>query len=597
MPASATVRAELAAVLLNSGRYAEAAREYQRLVEIDGHNVGYRLGLARALAWDRRYREAEAHLRVLGAQRPGNAAVDTLLRSVRSNITPSAREAESWLAERPSHSPYRLALARALVREGRAQLALGHYHVLLADGATVDVLRETAEAHTEAGDPAGGIAVVERHLARAPWDADIRRTLALLLAADAQFAAALAHNDTLQSSAHGPDVLIDRARIEIMRGDLPAAEDNLRSSLLSAPTAEAYLILGDVHRWQREFADARIAYDGARVMNPGDRAVAAAFAQLARDERPAPVGVPAPNEETGWRVHGAALHDNAGIDYVRLGARRGVDLPHGLTTSVGVEYRTLHETTPSEEIASHGFAADVALAGTATYGSLLGSIGGHAGVVHHIGEDVMTMGGLVLRGGYQAWITALEIATGPAYPTLLTGASLVSSAGDEPLRERRLTLSAGGPIGPADAAITWHGADISDGNRRSSINLSARYPLARNFSALYAGSSISYAERSQLYWDPDEYLSSGAGIGYTNRSRRGFSFAAYALLGLARTEGSPFLRAPIEQDDATSTQLQLNLASELAYRHDRWDVVAAFGFGRVSRYERSDAAITVRVVP
>ncbi|MGH7466219.1 MAG: tetratricopeptide repeat protein, partial [Longimicrobiales bacterium] len=362
--------------------------------------------------------------------------------------------------------------------------------------------------------------------------------LTMLLAADGQFTAALAQNDTLLTMARGPDVLIDRARINIMRGDLPAAEDDLRSSLQIAPTPEAYLILGDVHRWQWEFADARAAYEGARTMNPGDRAVAAAFAQLERDERPAPVGVPAPDEESGWRVHTAALHDNAGIDYVRLGARRGVGLPYGFTASAGVEYRTLHEMTPSEELASHGFAADVALARTATHGSLLGSFGGHAGVVYHLGEDVMTMGGLVLRGGYQAWIAALEIATGPAYPTLLTAASLVSSvAGDGPLRERRLTLSAGGPVGPADAAITWQSADISDGNRRASINLSARYPLAPNFAAVYAGSSISYAERSQLYWDPDGYLSSAAGIGYTNRSLRGFSFAAQALFGLARGEG------------------------------------------------------------
>jgi hypothetical protein len=294
----------------------------------------------------------------------------------------------------------------------------------------------------------------------------------------------------------------------------------------------------------------------------------------------------------------ALLHDNAGIDYMRLGARRGYGLRSGFTGSAGVEYRALRERTSSEELASHGFAADVALARSAMHGSLLGSIGGRAGVVYHIGEAIMTTGALVLHGGYQAWIAALEVATGPAYPTLLTAASLTpADAALEPLRERRVTLSAGGPVGLADAAITWHSAAISDGNRRSSLNLAARYPLARHFSAVYSGTSISYAERSQLYWDPDGYLSSAVGIDYANRRSRGVSFAAQVLLGLARAEDSPFLRAPSGQDAETGTRLQLNLASEVAYRRHRWDVVAAYGFGRVSRYQRSDATLTVRVVP
>jgi predicted Zn-dependent protease len=53
------VRAELAALLLQSGRYDDAAREYRALVARDTANTAYRLGLVRALAWGDHPREAE----------------------------------------------------------------------------------------------------------------------------------------------------------------------------------------------------------------------------------------------------------------------------------------------------------------------------------------------------------------------------------------------------------------------------------------------------------------------------------------------------------------------------------------------------------
>jgi tetratricopeptide (TPR) repeat protein len=558
VPASAAVRAELAAVLLNSKRYAEAAREYGRLVDGDRRNFGYRLGLARALAWSERHREAETHLRVLAEQWPRDATVDALLRSVRAGMTPSVREAESWLAEQPGYAPYRLALARALVREGQSARALAHYRTLLDAHPTADLLRETA---------------------------DVRLSL----------------------------------------GDVAAAETDLRRSIAISPTPEALLLLGDLRRWQGSFVEAREAYERARSLRPADRALTAAFAQLARDERPAPVAVSVPGEEAGTGIQLSAVRDNAGIDYTRVGVRRGFELRAGFTGSAGLEYRELREAIPGDEIASSGFAADAAVARSVVHGALYGSIGVRAGVVHHFGEEVMTAAGVAVRGAYQAWVVAFDAATGPAYPTLLTAASLMpprlerrdqrgrqdrdddrdderdderdrADLAIEPLRERRLTLSAGGPIGPADAAITWQRADISDGNRRSALTLSARYPLTRGFSAVYAGSSIAYAERSPLYWDPDGFLSSAAGLAYTQRRMLGLSFGARFLLGLARADESPFLRSPIGELEATRTQVQLNLDSELSYRRGRWEVAAAYAFGRVGPYQRNDATVTVRVL-
>jgi hypothetical protein len=42
---------------------------------------------------------------------------------------------------------------------------------------------------------------------------------------------------------------------------------------------------------------------------------------------------------------------------------------------------------------------------------------------------------------------------------------------------------------------------------------------------------------------------------------------------------------------------QFAVGAHVGYRRERWDVAAAIGFGRVSLYERTDAAITVRFVP
>ena len=50
-PNGSAVRAELATVLLQSGRYDEAAREFRVLLAADPNNFEYRLGLAHALAW------------------------------------------------------------------------------------------------------------------------------------------------------------------------------------------------------------------------------------------------------------------------------------------------------------------------------------------------------------------------------------------------------------------------------------------------------------------------------------------------------------------------------------------------------------------
>src|SRR5580765_6722554 len=74
--ASASVRAELATVLLQSGRYDEAAREFRTLLTRDPSSFEYRLGLAHALAWGNHPLEAEREVVQLLAKRPGYPSLD-----------------------------------------------------------------------------------------------------------------------------------------------------------------------------------------------------------------------------------------------------------------------------------------------------------------------------------------------------------------------------------------------------------------------------------------------------------------------------------------------------------------------------------------
>lgn len=526
---SRTARVELASLLLNSGRYGEAAHEYAYLLNLYGDNYRYRLGLAKALAWDGRYRQAEHHLRVLSSIRPGDPEVAPLLRSVRTNLRPSVAEARRWVGERPGHVPYRLALARALASAGRLDEALREYGRVVA------------------------------------------RT-------------------------RGAQPLVERARLHIRRRDLDAAERDLRRALRIESSAAAWIALGDLQRRRGDLAAARRAYRSARSEEPGSLAVRAAFAQLARDERPPPVSLTVPGQERGWVLSVMGIRDNTRIGYTRIGARRGFSPGGVFTGSVGLELRDLREEAADERLVSTGVAGDVGLAVSGVRGDLFGAIGGRVGGVRH-GGSTMARAEAGLRAGYRTWVAGFEIATGPAYPVLLTGASLFRPERRlDPLLQERRMLSAGGPIGPADVAIVWERAEISDGNVRSSFTLSTRYPLTRRLSVTYAGNGISFTGRSSRYWDPENYLAHALGVEVANRRVRGLSYAGRAHAGVARSEDSPFVRAPVERE-GRSTFLQLDLGGQLGYRGEGWELAATYGFGMVSDYRRHDGSVLLRIRP
>ena len=554
-PVDATqVRVELAAVLLQSRRYDEAAREYGAILARQPNNFAARLGLARALAWSERFREAETELRVLRGQRPRDRDVLTLLRSTRENLEPRSVEAGMWLAEEPNYQPYRVILARALMREGKPREAIGHYEWLLSLN---------------------------------PHNILARHGLATALAEAREYPAALARYDTLISRNATADFLRERAHVHLAMRNLRAAEADALASLKTKPNVGAYLLLGDLHRWRGEYAEARRAYDYARMLGPEAPPVAAASAELARDQRPIPAFIPSDIHAAGWHLRSATLSDNLGVTYATIGARREVELALGVTGSVDGELRHFLEQSAAPQTNFTGFAFTAGLGREFVRGPWLTRVQGRAGMVQHASKSMFN-GEINGAAWYGPWGFFLELARRPAYPTLLTASSIVSPDIGAPLTETSVNAALGGPLGALDVAFSVQRAAISDDNERSSVQLALSYPLTRNLALLGTGSGVWYADRSDLYWDPESYVAGTGGLELSVRKPLGFSFGARALAGPARSI----------EDEQVHTSLQVTGGVGIGYRTLQRDVGIAinYGTGRASEYQRLEANMYVALL-
>jgi len=222
---STSVRAELASVLMQSKRYAEAEREYRALLAGDPSNFNYRLGLARALAWGDRPREAERELRTLQRQRPQDGSIETLLRSVREAMTPTSFEARAWVMEVPAYAPYRVALARAYTNERQGRLAAAQFDTILTRGGigqlpSAQMLRrEQAHAYVIGGDLSNGAARLRDLLRITPADTSARHELAFVLVDGGWLGEARAQYDTLLASTPSATLFVERARVRIEMAD------------------------------------------------------------------------------------------------------------------------------------------------------------------------------------------------------------------------------------------------------------------------------------------------------------------------------------------------------------------------------------------
>lgn len=591
-------RGELAGVLLNSSRYDSAATEFRSLLLLRPENRRYRLGLARALLWGERPRDAEAVLRPLFASAPDDTVV-ALLHAARTAYDPTSDEASRWLLEEPAYLPYRVALARALAGEGRAREAAAQFDLVLAADSSLPILREAAGIHGTIGDSVGAARLYARALALAPGDDSLRLDYAKALAWAGDDDRAIEQYGVLIDHRPTAKLLLVRGQLYVWRGDYDHGTADLRRSIALAPSYDALVLLGDVARWEGRFDESRALYQRALAIAPNDPRVMVALADLRRLETlyVASIG----GAEEGWTTTGTYVEDNTGFLFLAGGVSAGVSIDSRTVVGIGLEQRRIAQRSfRSRTRYVDGFAADARARrqlGSHLAVSVNGGLARHA-LVHDI-----PYGGLALDWSSGRLSASFSVGSGPVYGSLMSFATLAPSiaapnASGGPIVGRTATANVSVPLGAGSLTLTGERLELSDGNARSSVSAAVRVPLAGNVAAIYDGTVLGYARQSDLYWDPHRYTSQAVGLEVTGQPTRGLSVAVRALPGIAQSE-EPITTAPGGAPTFISSKqvFQLSTSGELQYHTSRWDATAAAGYGRgrEGNYQSLSGSFHVRV--
>ena len=594
------IRREYAASLLWGDRYDAAAREFAALVARDSSRTDSRLGLAQALAWGGRSRDAERELRWLAQRLPADTGITSLLRGARAGFEPGAEEARAWVAADPGYTPYRLAFARALVREGRfAEAGAAYDSVLAAGDPAAALLAEAAAARGAAGDSLGATRLLARAVLREPADTSLRRRWAEALAWSGDRVAAIAQYGELLKAGERADLLLARGRLHAWSGAFgPAARDLARSAELQ-PTADAFSLLGDVERWRGRHAAARRAYDRALALRPGDPVVLASLDDLEREERLLAVGTV--GQETGWAARAGFSEDNTGFLFLSAGLTRGFALGRSTVLTASLEQRRVSQRSVREpERYVYGIALGAGASqwiGRALHASV------QAGIVRHgVGRDV-GYGSLAVTATLPRGASATaQVGTGPLYGPLM---SLEALAGwrtleferGRPLTGRTASLAVTVPVSRASVTAAVEELQLADGNRRRGVTATVRMPLGNGFSALYSGGTLGYSGRSDTYWDPVRYTSHSAGVEYAWSNERGVRLAARVLPGVGRTTEAIVAPGGGTARLAPVSAPQLSTSGEASLRRGRWDlgVTGGYGRGREGSYQQLQGSVRVKL--
>jgi tetratricopeptide (TPR) repeat protein len=589
---SRRIRAEYASVLLQSKKYDEAIVEYRRLVSAEPNRFEYRMGLARALAWSKQHRAAENELSRLRAQQPGHAEVAQLTRTVRAALDPSSAEARSWVTHDPRHLPYRIQLARAYAREGKARQAAAEFDTIFRSGARDDLTQEAAAAHADAKRFATALPLYRRAMARAPSDTALRHDYARTLWLSRDHAASLAQYDTLLLRFPSPLWLVERAKLRIAMRDHDGAERDLASAIAMCPTADAYLARGELRRWNGELGAARAEYERALQLARNDsvgREIRDVIALIEREARPL-LGAAPEGDVVGWTARGELAADNTGFSYLSAAGRYGIPIGRLAAASLGIEQRRVAATSDTYTRESYGFSGDIG----ATFGLPFARLSARGGALRHGSTTNVGHGSVGAIAWWRAWRASAEVKRELAYPHLMTARALATSAEIESgeaveasIMATRQIYGLAGAIGVVDFGVVADIMQLSDGNARPAFTTTVRYPLGDAMSALYVASDLRFRERSAIYWDPQRYSAHSLGLETSHRRDRGFSHVARLLAGVARSA----LR------ETTSYALHATGEGEVMYRGSSWEggLTSWYGRGRDGDYQRWGGSLRVRL--
>ena len=567
-------RAEYAAALLALQQYDSAAANYRILINADSNDLSARVGLARALAWGNHPREAEPELRWVTLRVPGDTTFVVMLRVARNSYDPTSADAARWVGEDPQYAPYRLTLARLLASEGRLDLAAAQFDTLVSgNSSSLALIRAAAGVHAMAGDSIGDARLLRRAVALAPADTGIRQSYAEALAWSGDRASAVAQYDTLlAASGSDPDLLIARARLYAVSGDNAAAERDLSEAIAKRPTPEAWVMLGDLYRWEGDRSRAWSAYSEASALRPGDAAAEGGFAELAAAERRQKAAVL--SGELGWNTFASYLGDNAGFDLSIAGLGGGMGIGPASALLLGADARRLGSDQ-----------GEAAYLGVVQYFRSY-RFSAEGGAVTYRERGDFGYGSVSAAGALGGLWTSAEVRTGPTFQWLMSPRTLTYRGASA-----SLTI-------PAGLAAFSFGVDrmwLSDGNDRTQLQLGARYALWRGVSAIYSGGMIGFDHASASYWDPRRFTSHSMGLELYTQRDSGFSVSARVLPGIGVMSDGFDSTIP-----GARTAAQLSTGLALAYRRRWWSLTLDGDYAhgvRDSGYQSARASARLRITP
>ena len=576
------IRSELAALLLNTKQYADAATEYRKLIAADNKEVAYRLGLARALAWGEKPRAAERELLQIARDFPGDTAAASLLVAVRDAFEPSAEEALIWVEERPDYLPYRLALARAYVRELKYPRAFAQYDTIVQMSPTVTMLAEAAAAHSAGRDSIGNAQLLGRAVALAPADTALRHQYARALTWSGDRTSAIEQYGVLIEQAPAAEFYFGRGQLYVWSNEFPKAIADLQKAAELKPTYETYALLGDVYRWSGNYKKARATYTQALAMKPNDPIVLAALADVKRLEGMVYAATPGV-DEVGWISTSSYAEDNSGFLFLSTGLSRGFRLSNQWLGSIAFDQRHIEQRSPN---GSKRFVNGYLAGASTSYYVGRWAISANGGIAQHALVNSTPYYGASAQVNTRAVTAVIGVSAGPIYNSLMTTQALLrfsdngTSASTKPLTGTTARAGIRVPLGGTEISIDGEQLWLSDGNRRTGVSAGVRVPVTKRVSAMYVGSQLGYAQRSDIYWDPTRYTSHSVGLEYAVRRPTGLSIAVRALPGVARSSES----FSLSQDTSVSFEprnvMQMSASGDLEYRRRRWALIMSGGYGR-----------------
>ncbi len=570
-----SVRAEYASALLAMQQYDSAAANFRILIDVDTANVAAHLGLARALSWSNHPKEAEPELSWLLPRMPGDTVLPVMLHVARASYDPTVEQAQRWVAEDPSYSPYRVALARAFVREGHERLAVEHFDAALAanEHAPASLIREAAGAHAAAGDSVGTARLLRGAVAAAPGDARVRADYADALAWSGDRQGAIAQYDTLLTAKPDADFLIARGRLYALSGNNAVAQRDLSSANALRESAGTWVMIGDLYRWRGDRVRAREAYAHAAALHPGEVGAVAGVEALAEADRRDVAAILA--HELTWALASSYLGDNQGFSLYWQSLNGGVGVGERTALTVGVDAQRLDS-----------------LNGASGRLGLVQHVGrfrlaGEGGLLHYAQLGDFGFGSFSLAGPWgRTWFSS-DLRTGPAYQPLMTAGRLTYTGADI-----GLTIPLGAAAFSAGVDQMW----LSDGNTRTALQIGARYHLGYGVSAVYSGGVVGFDHASALYWDPRRFSSHALGVEVATHSDSGFSFSARVLPGIG--VNTELLSGRSDPNQRNAAQLSSGFAID--YRRRWWALTFDGDYAqgvRQSGYHSARASVRVRITP